>query len=248
MEPQGKGLPEGSGALDAQLRRIHWIAGVSALIGLLAAGAGTLWLSDRILSLQLAEAAEDAERDARAIAGVVDRTFQELASIPQVLSGNRDLHAIADRYNALEQGFSRLSDEQRSLRLRNDPQVARLSKQLTQIRDKLNYDLLYVLDSRGVRIVSSDWDREASLLGTRLDDREYFREAMTGVEGHQFAVSRTTRNPVFFFSSPIEKATGPSGVVRAMILVRGVIRAAISSGSMRKPRSSRRVTSTGVPP
>jgi len=213
MGPPGNGPHENTSALDAELRGIHWIAGISVVVVVLATGAGTLWLSDRILARQIAETAEDAQRDAKAIAGIVDRTFQELASIPQVLSSNRDLHVIMDRYNALEQGFSRLPDEQRNRRLKNDPQVVRFSQRLTQIRNKLNYDLIYALDSRGVRVVSSDWDHEASLLGTRLDDREYFKEAMTGAEGHQFAVSRTTKVPVFFFSSPIEKETGVAGVV-----------------------------------
>src|SRR5262249_43598194 len=76
-----------------------------------------------------------------------------------------------------------------------------------------NYDLIYALDSRGIRIVSSDWERETRLLGTELDDRGYFKEAMAGRTGGMFAISRTTKKPVFFFSAPIEEESGPIGVV-----------------------------------
>ena len=212
-DSQGKDRAEA--ALKAELRRIHRFAAVSGAIWVLATAACTLWGSDRVISGYLDGVAGHAERDAKATTGVVDRIFYELAAIPQVMSNSRELHRLVARYHAREDAFSRLPEEQRKQELKNDPVIARITARLTLIRNKLNYDLIYVLDSRGIRILTSDWDKPVNLLGDRLDDREYFKEAMAGEAGHMFAVSRTTRTPSFFFSAPMEDANGVVGVVVA---------------------------------
>jgi signal transduction histidine kinase len=144
---------------------------------------------------------------------VVDRTFHELAAMPRVLAKSGELNALVSRYNAMGEVFARTNPEERAAQLKNDPAVAFVNQRLTAIRNDLKYDLLYVLDARGIRIMSSDWDRPVTLLGVRLDDREYFREAMADRAGQMFAVGRSTRNPVMFFSAPIDGAQGSIGVV-----------------------------------
>jgi len=217
MEARGddQGNAHAEAALEALLRRIHLWGWVWGAIWVLATVIVTLWASDRILSGYLDEAAVDARQDARTIAGIVDRTFYELAAIPQVLATSRQLLALVGRYNAEEDRFSSLPQESRRSRLKKDPVVARVGERLSLLRDKLNYDLIYVLDSRGIRIATSDWDRPISLLGERLDDREYFTEAMQGTVGQMFAVGRTTQVPVLFFSAPMEDEGRPVGVVVA---------------------------------
>jgi len=216
MEAGGKAVQESGAAeaaLAAQLRRIRIIVVVSAALWIVVAAACTVWLSGRIVAGDLADAAEDAGRDAKAIARIVDRMFHELTSIPQVLANNRELRALVTRYNALEGRFAGRPAEQRNVQLRNDDAVARLGRRLTLIRGRLNYDLIYAMDARGIRIVSSDWEEQPQLLGTDLDDREYFKDAMAGRAGHMFAIARTTGKAVFFFSAPIEEEAGPIGAV-----------------------------------
>ena len=217
MEAQGNDQVKdrAEAAFKAQVRHIHLIAGVAGAIWVLLTVACTLWGSDRIISGYLGGVADNAERDAKALSSVVNRTFFELATIPQIMSSSRELQRLVARYNARENAFSRLPQEQRAAELKSDPIIARLAAILTQIRNKLNYDLIFVLDSRGIRILTSDWDRPVTLLGDKLDDREYFKEAMAGEPGHQFAVSRTTRTPSFFFSAPIVSEAGVVGVVVA---------------------------------
>jgi len=202
-----------SAALGARLRRIHVIAGIAAVLWIVAAAACTLWFSDRVLAGYVARAAENAGRDALAMSGVVDRTFHELRSIAQVLSTNRELRELIKRYNALGPELAELEREERRSRIKSDPDVERVNRRLTQIRHTLNYDLVFVLDARGIRILTSDWDVPTSLLGEKLDDREYFQEAMKDDTGHMFAVGRTTKVPALFFSARIEDDTGALGVV-----------------------------------
>lgn len=201
--------------LQARLRRINTIAGLCAALWLAVAVIGTPLVSHRVLSQEVARAAEDATRDTQALTGVIDRMFYELTAIPQVLSTGRDLMATVARYNKQEGQFSHLAAERRREILAADATVVRLSTRFTRIRDALKYDLLYVLDKNGIRLVTSDWDRESSLLGTDLGDREYFHEAMAGQTGHMFGYSRVARIPAFFFSSPVDDGSGPIGAVVA---------------------------------
>ena len=221
MEPRGgaRQVESGGAALAARLRRINVVAAVAAVLWIAVAAACTVWTSERILSGYLAEAATSVEHDARAMAGIVDRVFQELESIAQVLSSSRELRVVVARYNALGSEFFDLPQEERRSRLRNDPAVVRANERLTLVRDALNYDLLYVLNVRGIRIVTSDWDRPVSLLGEQLDDREYFQEAMKERVGRMFAVGRTTKMPTLFFSVRLEEEAGVIGPVGIGVVV-----------------------------
>ena len=211
--PRPPDAGEAEAALKARVRRIHIVAAVMAVGWILASALGTVWLSERALSRYLADAAQDAATDAKAISGVVDQTFQELAALPHVLAQSGELQAIARRYSARGPAFAALSRDERNKQLRGDPDVSSVTAKLTAVRNSLDYDLIYVLDTNGIRIISSDWDQPLSLLGERLDDREYFRAAIEERAGHMFAVARTTKNPVLFFSAPMDTASGPIGVV-----------------------------------
>ena len=209
---QGQGETSDA-ALEARLRRIRITAGCCAAAWIVATAAATLFLSQRSLSAYLSEAAASAGVDAKAISDLVDHQFNELAAMPRVLANSSELHAIAKRYSARGKAFAELSHDERTRHLRTDADVTRLNARLTAVRNELGYDLISILDAEGIRIVSSEWDQPLSLLGERLNDREYFTQAIAGRPGHQFAVARATRNPVLFFSAPITDESGPVGVV-----------------------------------
>lgn len=217
MEPEARPSPgdgTDSGRLESRFRRIRRIALLLGVLWVLVVAISTVWISDRILAGTLADVSERAGRDATTMSSTVDRLFHELTSISQVLSNSADLHAIVVHYNSLEREFSTEPREQRYRELANDRNVSRVGERMSRIRNVLDYDLIYALDSRGIRIVSSEWDRPVELLGTSLDDREYFREAIKGTEGFMFGIGRTTHVPVFYFSAPIVGEAGsPIGVV-----------------------------------
>lgn len=184
------------------------------VLWVLAVAISTLWISGRLLTGTLADVSERAGRDATSMSTTVDRLFHELTSISHVLANNRDLHAIVEHYNDLEKGFSDEPEQQRYRELMADRSIKRVGDRMTRIRNELGYDLIYALDSRGIRVVASEWDRPMELLGTSLEDREYFQEAMKGKEGFMFGIGRTTRVPVFYFSAPIlGEGDTPVGVV-----------------------------------
>ena len=210
-DPHGQGVPDA--ALDARLRRINRIAVAGAISWIIITAAGTAWLSERSLTNYLSNAALDARDDTKAITNAVDHTFDELAAMPQVIANSAELAAIVGRYSAHESVFAALPAEERTKELLRDPEVSRVNAKLTAVRNELDYDLIYALDNNGVRVVSSDWDQQLTLLGDRLDDREDFKTAIQDKPGNMFAVARTTMNPVLSFSAPIEGVSGPIGVM-----------------------------------
>ena len=203
-----------SAPLESRLRRIQRNALLFSVLWVLAVAISATWISNRIVVGYLADASERAGRDAAAMSGIVDRLFHELASISVVLTSNRDLHAVVEHYNTLEQKFSAEPGEQRHRELEHDRNVKNVGERMSRIRRELGYDLIFATDSRGIRVVSSEWDRPVELLGTSLADRDYFRQAMEGKEGFMFGRGRITRAPVFNFSAPIvDEAGAPIGVV-----------------------------------
>src|SRR5262245_55612269 len=137
--------------LASSLRLIRTVAIAAGALWMVLAIIGTVLISSRVLSSYLAEAADDAARDTHAISVVVNRMFHELEVIPRIMSYNRELRAIVSRYNATTLGFFRLSEAERAGILKGDLQVALSNQRLTTIRNELNYDLIYVLDSSGIR-------------------------------------------------------------------------------------------------
>jgi signal transduction histidine kinase len=215
MDPAEGAASKYDAVLARLERRIHVVAATVAVSWIVATALGTRWLSNQIIAGYLADAAERGATNAETIAGIVDRVLGELEAVARVLAAHRDLRAVVERYNAREPGFRDLADEERTRQLKQDAEVTRVSSQLSRLRDQLAYDQLYALDSRGLRVVTSDWDRSVSLLGVRLDDRENFKEAAAGRAGHMFAVGRTTRQPALYFSTPIEERGKTIGVVVA---------------------------------
>ena len=201
-------------ALEARLRRIYVVSGGLAVAWVLAVAVGGFFASNRTIVERLAAAETTAKADTLATATLVDHLFHEMTSITQVLAATQDLRSILKRYDDQETEFSTKPEEVRRRVLENDPEVVQLGAHFTQLRRNLKYDLVYALDNEGIRVVSSEWERPAPLLGTKLDDREYFKEAMAGRTAQMFAVSRATGVPAFFFSSGVlDQDRRPMGAV-----------------------------------
>src|SRR5690349_3112621 len=141
MESQG-GIHEDArvdSALAARLRLIHLIGGAIAGVWLLAACVGGLLLSNRNIADRLDAAAKTAQADTKSTATLVARTFHELTSIPQVLSGNQRVQAVLRRYNARGTAFASRPETERRQQLENDPDVVRVGDRLTALSAKRGY-------------------------------------------------------------------------------------------------------------
>ena len=90
----------------------------------------------------------------------------------------------------------------------NTATISATNNYLKNITRYLSVDLTLLTDKNGNCIAVNNFDNENSLIGTNFQDRAYFKEAMKGKLGRQYAFGRKTNIPGLFFSSPIKDAIG----------------------------------------
>jgi two-component system C4-dicarboxylate transport sensor histidine kinase DctB len=82
---------------------------------------------------------------------------------------------------------------------------AKVNAYLEAVNAEAGSAALYVIDSRGVTLASSNWNSPHSYIGQDYHFRPYFREAMAGREGVFYGVGLTTKVPGYFMSYPIRE-------------------------------------------
>ncbi|MDE2599339.1 MAG: diguanylate cyclase [Rhodocyclaceae bacterium] len=128
---------------------------------------------------------------------------------------------LTDAETDIESAFERIrsitnwvAEEGHTLRAILDPKSIDDANMFLQgIASSFGLDLIYVLNTQGISVASSNWDTPTSTIGADYSDREHFKTAIAGIPGYQFAVGRTTLVPGFFFSLPIRKGTEIVGTV-----------------------------------
>jgi diguanylate cyclase (GGDEF)-like protein len=79
---------------------------------------------------------------------------------------------------------------------------------LKNITRYLSVDLAFLTDKDGNCIASNNFDNIQNIIGINFQDRIYFKEAMKGKLGRQYAFGRKTNIPGLFFSLPIKDTLG----------------------------------------
>lgn len=79
----------------------------------------------------------------------------------------------------------------------------RINIYLSELNKRAGSLSIYVLDSRGNAIATSNWDQPDSFLGEDLSYRPYFRDALAKRTGRFFGIGTTRGEPGYYLSSPI---------------------------------------------
>lgn len=154
----------------------------------------------------LAAHTEQINRITDTIALGVDRDLSILTGLPAVLGQSQTLAAVLKISNT--RPAAELAETRRDLWSR-DPALAHVHQRLADTRRKLGaFSVIWLIDLRGNCISASNHDTPESFVGTNYKDRKYFREAIQGGNGRQYAMGRKTNIPGLFFSSPVRDETG----------------------------------------
>lgn len=89
---------------------------------------------------------------------------------------------------------------------------AEASEALKLIQRQSGAQVVYVMDSNGTTLASSNYDDFGSFVGKNYAYREYFTQAMQGWTGTLFAVGATSGLPGYYLSSPIHLGGAIAGV------------------------------------
>ncbi|MEP6875149.1 MAG: response regulator [Burkholderiales bacterium] len=94
-------------------------------------------------------------------------------------------------------------------------ELPEIQRMLDRVSANFNLPLVIILTSKGDRVAASGRSavRPENAKPLRLDEREYFIEAMARGSGVQFLLGRLSQTPGFYFAQRIERAGVPIGVL-----------------------------------
>lgn len=151
------------------------------------------------------------------IAEGLRRNLAVLHGIPAVVGRNPAIIDALQR-NTVASELTTLPRAIRRDRLQAMPELAALNHLLRQaIDDTRAMSVVWIMDRDGNTIASSNAGDDESFVGTRYADRIYFREAIAGRQGQQFALGRRTNIPGLYFSAPVKQGDRVVGVVAGKI-------------------------------
>jgi len=120
----------------------------------------------------------------------VSRLLSQDKLIQQYLITNSN-HTYSDSYQEQKDNWSKISSSNG------------LAKFLVNAAKGFNADVIWVIDSNGYCIASSNIGKQTSFIGTNYSERDYFRQAKNGQDGKQYAVGKVSKIPGLFYSSPV---------------------------------------------
>ena len=177
-------MPETRQTIPVALPRPHRPLGIAlVLLLLLAVGLLTYHASERAgLHRMRAEASHQLD----ILAAAIDSEVTRHASIPSAVELNPDvlalLRAPAERQDTLQPAANRF---------------------LQQLNDHLGGPAIFVLDTEGQVLASSDWIFSDNLLASDVSYMPFFRNAVSGTPARHYAVDKVRQEPGYFFALPI---------------------------------------------
>ena len=115
-------------------------------------------------------------------------------------------------------GINALSQENRRHYYERQPRLRYLNTELAmalEVSDMLDH--IWVMKADGTTIASSNAYAEDSFVGARFEHRDYFKDAMSGKKGYQYATGSITGVPGIYFSSPVYQDSLIIGIVASKV-------------------------------
>ncbi len=132
----------------------------------------------------------------------------------QVASG---LEAHLARFQSLPRILAKTPDIKRVLYLPNKTVTERTNRLLKQLNKQLSTDVIYVIQTDGTTVASSNYDKPESFVSKNYDFRPYFKTALLGNEGRYHALGTASRKLGYYFSAPIFSGDQIIGVIAIKI-------------------------------
>jgi len=92
-----------------------------------------------------------------------------------------------------------------------------VNRYLAQVNSAARSAVLYVIDTDGRAIASSNWDEEASFVGRNLEYRPYIEDALRSDAGRFYGIGTTSGKPGFYYSRAIRDRGVAIGVAVAKV-------------------------------
>ncbi len=146
----------------------------------------------------------------------LQRIREKAAKALKVYTG--DLQSELDKFEALPQILATNPFFIKLLQHPGDTQLlSRVNYELERINRLAETSAIYIIDTGGRVIASSNWRGAVSFIGEDLTFRPYFKEAMKGRPGRYFALGTTSHVRGYYFSAPIDFSSATIGVLTVKV-------------------------------
>ena len=177
-------MTEPSTSLPVSLTKPHRALGMALLLALfLLAGVLTFKVSEKQGFNHLRD---EASHQLDILASAIDSEVTRHASIPSAVELSPDVRALlrapAENQDVLQAAANRF---------------------LQQLNDHLGGPAIFVLDTTGHVVASSDWIFSDNMLGLDLSYMPFFRGAVAGTPERHYGVDSVRNEPGYFFALPI---------------------------------------------
>ncbi len=198
-------------------RRLLVAIGVLTLVWFGAAWGIANHLAARRARLELAEGQQRLQDHLAVLSSGLQNSLELLHGIPAALGRSGELAHLFNRAPATTQAAPLPIPERKRLWLA-DGELNQVDQMLEDsVADMKTLSVIWVMDAAGDCLAASNFRKTEGFVGTNYRDRVYFRQALAGQLGHQFAVGRKTGIPGLFFSAPVERKGRVLGVVACKI-------------------------------
>ncbi|MCQ4308581.1 ATP-binding protein [Pseudomonas stutzeri] len=118
------------------------------------------------------------------------------------------------RYEVLPRILGDLPDLRSLLRDSQSPSlIDRANRLLNRLRQQTGADVIYLMDTNGQTLATSNWNAEDSFIGRNFAFRPYFRQAMDGQLGRFYGLGNTSGKRGYYFGAPVRDSQGILGVL-----------------------------------
>ena len=120
---------------------------------------------------------------------------------------------------------------QRQLDAPTDPQLLdAANRYLELVNREGKSNKLYLLNSEGICLSSSNWQEPKSFVGKSYAVRPYFRDAMESGQGHHYGIGITTGEPGYYMSQRIDTGGKHVGVAVVKVDLSGLEKSWMTAG------------------
>lgn len=139
------------------------------------------------------------------LAAAIDSEVTRHASMPIAVELNPDILALLRAQSDLQ-----------------DVHQADANYFLQQLNDNLGGPVIFVLDTRGKVIASSDWIFSDNLLGRDLSYLPLFQSALSGVAARHYAIDSIRQEPGFYFAQPVRDPAQEWRIIGVVVVKSGL--------------------------
>ena len=159
-------------------------------------------IANKRFAADLQQHSEKLKQTTAAVNYHFDRSMAFLRILPATVADDMAVMTALRSFDyLLLKGKDTAEDKLSFLNSRRD--LVELNHHLSEQQKTLDVNVIWILAPNGDCIASSNHDKTESFVGISYSDREYFKSAIRGQRGKQYAVGCQTNIPGLFFSAPI---------------------------------------------